>query len=342
MTPSHRKYGVLLTIVLVTVLCSCASSRPQQFAMSFLPAALPAPVESEPPPLPSGLYANSMPNLVETSLPKIDWPTEADSRIIKADQFFDAGKKLYQAGDPDKARQEFNRAIDVLLTAPDNIPNRQKLERKLDQLVDAIYRYDSEGLGAGEKQFEVVYDKSPIDGILQMTFPIDPNLKPKVMEEIKATASQLPLDENDSVLSYIHYFSTDRGQKTLIAGLRRAGRYKPLIQRILDEEGVPLELMYLAQAESGFLPRAISNKQATGMWQFVQFRDGSMGWSSRRKATTGSTRRRRRERRRATCTTFISTSAIGIWRWRHTTAGRAVSTPPSGGPVLPTFGSSAP
>ena len=78
-------------------------------------------------------------------------------------------------------------------------------------------------------------------------------------------------------MSYIHYFSTDRGHKTLVAGLRRAGRYRSLIQRILDEEGVPQELIFLAQAESGFLPRAKSYKAAVGMWQFVQFRGREYG-----------------------------------------------------------------
>src|SRR5581483_1910690 len=116
---------------------------------------------------------------------------------------------------------------------------------------------------SGEDADKVVYDKSPLDGMLEMTFPIDPRLKVKVKDEVQATASQLPLEENDSVLSYIHFFETDRGRKVLTAGLRRAGRYKPLIQRVLDEEGVPQELMYLAQAESGFLPRAVSNKAAS-------------------------------------------------------------------------------
>ncbi len=110
-----------------------------------------------------------------------------------------------------------------------------------------------------------------------MTFPTDPNLRPMVKEELQATVSQLPLEENDAVLGYIHYFSTDRGHRTLVNGLRRAGRYRPLIQRILDEEGVPQELIYLAQAESGFLPRAKSYKAAVGMWQFVKFRGQEYG-----------------------------------------------------------------
>jgi membrane-bound lytic murein transglycosylase D len=98
-----------------------------------------------------------------------------------------------------------------------------------------------------------------------------------VKEELEATASQLPLEENDAVLSYIHYFSTERGRKILIAGLRRSGRYRALVQRILDNEGLPQELIYLAQIESGFLPRARSNKSAVGMWQFVQFRGRQYG-----------------------------------------------------------------
>jgi membrane-bound lytic murein transglycosylase D len=144
-------------------------------------------------------------------------------------------------------------------------------------MVDRIYHYDLDRLGSGETQQEVVYDKPPLGGILEMTFPTDPNLRPKVKEEIEATVSQLPLEENDAVLSYIHYFSTERGRKSLMAGLRHAGRYRALIQRVLDDEGVPQELIYLAQAESGFLPRARSYKKAVGMWQFVQFRGREYG-----------------------------------------------------------------
>ena len=51
----------------------------------------------------------------------------------------------------------------------------------------------------------------------------------------------------------------------------RSGRYRPMIQRILDEEGIPQELIHLAQAESGFMPRAVSRAAAGGMWQFVKF-----------------------------------------------------------------------
>jgi membrane-bound lytic murein transglycosylase D len=281
MTGRHRLLVLLsaLVILLAVPLASCISTKSQAFKLSFLPST-PAHVESsfeEPPHIPSNLYSSETPNLVQQVLAAPPRAQEADSRIFKAEGHFEAGRNLYQQGDLAGARREFDAAMDVLLSAPENIPDRQRLERRLDQMAETIYRYDLEGLGSASTQPEVVYDKTPFDEILQLTFPTDPNLRPKVKEEIAATLSQLPLEENDAVLSYIHYFSTDRGHKTLVAGLRRAGRYRPLIQRILDDEGVPQELIFLAQAESGFLPRAKSYKSAVGMWQFVQFRGGQYG-----------------------------------------------------------------
>jgi membrane-bound lytic murein transglycosylase D len=280
MTPSQR-FRVLLYIATATLavpLVSCMSSKPQSFRLSFLPVQ-PLPVEpiSEDAPPIAPVYANIAPDVVHKALSIPPHPLEVDSRIFKAEGRFDSGKKLYQQGDIAGARHEFDAAVDILLSTPENVSDRQRLERKLDQMVDTIYRYDLEGLGAGESQKAIVYDKSTLDDILQMTFPTDPNLRPKVKEEIAATVSQLPLEENDAVLSYIHYFSGDRGHRTLVGALRRAGRYSPLIRRILDEEGVPQELIYLAQAESGFMPRARSNKAAVGMWQFVQSRGREYG-----------------------------------------------------------------
>lgn len=194
----------------------------------------------------------------------------------EADWHFQAGRRFYQAGDQESARKEFNRAIDLLLNAPDNPAYRMVLDDKLDTLVQAIYRMDLAGLGAGDTDGPS-FEKAPIEDIPELTFPIDPKLKDKVREQVRATASQLPLEVTEPILSYINYFSTERGRRMLIAGLKRAGRYRAMIRRILDEEGVPQELIFLAQAESGFLPRAISRKKAAGMWQFVSLRGREYG-----------------------------------------------------------------
>jgi membrane-bound lytic murein transglycosylase D len=279
---SHRASAFIagLTCWAALFATGCATKQQQAFRLSFLPST-PAPFEptfEAPPQVAVNLYSSDSPDLVQRALASAARPAEVDNRVAKAHQHVEAGKRYYQLDDLDAARREFDAALDVLLSAPDTLPDRPRLESELDQIADTIYRYDLEGLGAAAtEQPEVVYDQSPLDSILDMTFPIDPNLRPKVKEEIEATVSQLPLQENDAVLSYVHYFSTDRGRKVLLNGLRRSGRYRPLVQRILDDEGVPQELIYLAQAESGFLPRARSYKQAVGMWQFVQFRGRQYG-----------------------------------------------------------------
>ncbi len=196
---------------------------------------------------------------------------EADERLSRADAHLNSGRQLYFQGDLDGARREFDLAVDALLNAPDSLPDHRRIERRLDEICDLIYRFDVEKLGAGQNgdQDAVVFDKAPIDEISHMTFPVDENLAPKLKTELNQTTSGIPLELSDPVLSYVHYFSTDRGRKILLAGFQRSGRYKALIERVFAEEGVPQELVYLAQAESGFLPRAISRKNAVGMWQFI-------------------------------------------------------------------------
>jgi membrane-bound lytic murein transglycosylase D len=120
------------------------------------------------------------------------------------------------------------------------------------------------------------FDKAPIDDLLQMTFPVDPRIKDKVETQLKTTSSVLPLTVNDAVLGYVNYFS-GRGHRTIENGLIRAGRYDAMITKIFAEEGIPPELIRLAQAESGFMPRAVSVAAAKGMWQFVKFRGNQYG-----------------------------------------------------------------
>jgi len=216
--------------------------------------------------------------MILTQAPRLQAaPSDAEVLMGQAERAFQNGKQFYQANDPQGARREFDTAISLMLQASaSNPPNREAFQSRLDEMVDTIHRYDVAGLGAGADTDEAHFEKAPLEDILQMTFPVDPRLKDRVKEELKATSSQLPLTVNDTVLGYINYFS-GRGRKTLIAGLERAGRYRPMIRRVLQEEGVPQELIFLAQAESGFLPRAISRKAAVGLWQFVAWRGREYG-----------------------------------------------------------------
>ncbi len=201
--------------------------------------------------------------------------TATDPRFEKAQELFASGKTLFQQGKKDQARREFDQAIDLLLAATESAPDRARLEKKLEDLIDRIYRFDLE-MGAGELE-QTVFEKSPLDDIREIALPTEPKAKAKPTEELALGQSQLPLVLNDAVQSFINYFTSERGRRTLVYGFKRAGRYKPMISKILAEEGVPQELIYLAQAESGFSPRAVSYMAAAGMWQFITFRGREYG-----------------------------------------------------------------
>jgi membrane-bound lytic murein transglycosylase D len=269
---------------LLLIFTSCTTSRNQYFGASFLPRPPKVQPVSAPtisaPPAPDNYRSIAAVTSLPVSTPALQAPpkpSQLELRLKRAQERFEAGKRLYEQGDLDAARTEFDRALDILLNAPEDLPGRERLEARIEQLAAEIYRFDVNGLGAGDLAQLPAYDKAPLDDILEMTFPVDPSLKPKVAEQVKNTSSGLPLQVTDAVLSYINYFSSEKGRRTLIAGLRRAGRYKNMISRILEEERVPQELIYLAQAESGFLPRARSHKAAVGMWQFVQWRGREYG-----------------------------------------------------------------
>ena len=265
------------SVILVT--SSCGYNQQSKFQNAFLPPApVPAsqPDAAAPPVIEANPYLRDAPVLLQAQKDSAA-PTEADLLMQEADQAFRRGKKAYKASDSQQARREFDTAIDLMLEASNGgLSDRNAFDARMDQMVDAIHRYDLAGLGAGAPVDQAQFEKSPLEDLLQMTFPVDPTLKDKVKEQIRATASQLPLSENDAVLGYINYFA-GRGRKTIIAGLERSGRYRDMIERVLQEEGVPMELIHLAQAESGFFPRAISSKAAAGLWQFVAWRGQEYG-----------------------------------------------------------------
>jgi membrane-bound lytic murein transglycosylase D len=280
-TSRTKRYLYVSGSSVILTLSGCGFNQQSKFQTNFLPSPPPPTAElalADPPALEPNPYLHEAPNAVLQMMQNLpEPPSEGDLLMQHADKAFQRGKKAYQMDDIRQARREFDTAVDLMLEASENNPSdRQAFQARLDEMVDAVHRYDLAGLGASADVDEARFEKAPLEDLLQMTFPVDPKLKDKVKEQVQATASQLPLSVNDAVLGYIDYFS-GRGRRTLIVGLERAGRYRPLIARIFQEEGIPQELIYLAQAESGFLPRAISYAAASGMWQFVAWRGQEYG-----------------------------------------------------------------
>ncbi|MEE9174662.1 MAG: LysM peptidoglycan-binding domain-containing protein [Thermodesulfobacteriota bacterium] len=80
---------------------------------------------------------------------------------------------------------------------------------------------------------------------------------------------EIPVVLNDRVMHYMNYFQT-RGRKSFSIWLARSGKYIPNMKTILQQRGMPTDLVYLAMIESGFNVKARSHAAAVGPWQFIK------------------------------------------------------------------------
>ena len=79
---------------------------------------------------------------------------------------------------------------------------------------------------------------------------------------------ELKLRETSAMQKYFHYY-TQKKHKTFQRWLKRAEPYLPYVKKIFESKGLPVDLIFLPFAESGFNPWAYSNAGAAGMWQFI-------------------------------------------------------------------------
>ncbi len=276
MTRTYTAISVFLLLLLLLPF-SLLFGQQSHFQTAFLaPAAIRLTTTTVPPGIaPVVVRSEHLPYLSEVAKENKQ-PNASDLLIQQAEERFRSGRNFYKEGDFEAARGEFDSAISLMLQASDNPTDRALYSSRLEDMIDAIHRDDLSGMGAAAQEEVPGFDKAPLDDIVNTTFPVDPRIKDKVQSEVKLTTSALPLVVNDTVLSYINYFN-GRGHKTIEAGMEREGKYQAMVSRILAEEGIPQELIHLAQAESGFLPRAVSRAAAEGMWQFVKFRGNQYG-----------------------------------------------------------------
>jgi len=197
--------------------------------------------------------------------------------VARVKEKFASGEANYKAGHLEAARRDFDDAVDWILESGYD-PNSDAVLRELfQQVTDTVYTYELQAFRAGDGFSEAPAVPAPIDEVAEMTFPVDPKLRERAEEEARNLSHDLPLTVNDIVASYLNFFQTPRGRAIVENGLRRKGKYQEMIARVLKEEGVPQDLIYVAQAESAFQPLALSRAGARGIWQFVQWRGNEYG-----------------------------------------------------------------
>jgi membrane-bound lytic murein transglycosylase D len=87
----------------------------------------------------------------------------------------------------------------------------------------------------------------------------------------------IPIEVNDQVVSYVRFFQAPLVRKHFVKWLGRSSKYIPVFRRILREEGLPEDTVFLAMIESGFANLATSRARAVGPWQFIAGTGRRMG-----------------------------------------------------------------
>jgi membrane-bound lytic murein transglycosylase D len=97
-----------------------------------------------------------------------------------------------------------------------------------------------------------------------------PKITTKLFIPLSFSREGVPTTLNDKVQVFIDYYTKNQeGRLWFEKVLARAKYYKPLMEKILAEAGLPEELFYLALIESGFNNHAYSPAHACGPWQFI-------------------------------------------------------------------------
>ena len=206
---------------------------------------------------------------------KTSAPSLADEQIRKhletARAHYLKALKLVEKSDHKSAAKHFEASVTILnnlVTHPDidALPEYTRLSqsviRDYEDKITSIDDLDS------TSSFFVLRDKM-FQEIELLPVAWRPVSSPAETGSSRPDTLQILLSENEAVDQTIAFFTTGKGRNYMAKWLARSGRFFPLYEKILAEEGAPDELKYLSMIESGLNPTVTSKAKAVGLWQFI-------------------------------------------------------------------------
>lgn len=194
------------------------------------------------------------------------------SLIATSQKHYDAGERELKLGHLERAKIEFDRAVDVLLESPYGARTEPRMREHFDRLIDRINAHEVTALAQGDGFSEKKYEPASIDELLKIaTFPrpgADAETKAAVRDDLARTEHDVDIPQNSRVLSAVELLQ-GRLRDYVQESLARGAKYLPMIQNVFRAEGLPLDLAFIPIIESGFKANALSKASAKGPWQFM-------------------------------------------------------------------------
>ena len=194
--------------------------------------------------------------------------TTTQSVIDRAEESFLRGEEAHTKGLSDIARKMFDISLDTVLQSGIDLKTDSKLANYYRALVDRIHKHEAQpGDVHQAEDLPEIAEPSVLDEVSEIK---ESDLTIVTPEGIKIFGRyDFDFAVAPPVFQFINFFVAGRGHSTMQIGLQRSGRYRQMVEKIFKEERVPIDLMWLAQAESVWKPNALSRAAAKGIWQFI-------------------------------------------------------------------------
>src|SRR3954471_1288999 len=276
------------TAVAFLIAAGCACHSAQKPVTVLPPGKVPALQAARRTPVPTQTAEPSVTQIPEPSSNLASGGAQESSQasdsigevVARAEQQYQTGLANYHGGKQDEAKQNFDSALNELLGSKYDVRSDDRLGKEFERIVQGVNDLYPGGTAEADvaQESQQKSEPAPIDQTNELTPSADASTKAKAEADVRNTRSDLPLMMTDQVAGFISYFS-NRGRGILERALARSGRYREMMLPILKQEGVPQDLIYLAQAESGFHALAVSRVGARGIWQFMGSRARGYGLS---------------------------------------------------------------